>query len=79
MQLKTAIGDTIRILRNERGLSMRDMTPYVALGHISEVERGIKSASPEILEEIAKGLHISNTQLIKEIYEYLERANNAGI
>jgi transcriptional regulator with XRE-family HTH domain len=44
----------------------------VSLGHLSDIERGNKQASNQMLEAIAKGLDISTTQLIGEVHDYLK-------
>lgn len=77
MKLKHAVGDTIRSLRQERNMTLRILSSrsHVALGHISDVERGNKGASHELLEAIALGLDITTTDLIGEIYEYLKENN----
>lgn len=77
MELQYAIGGTIRELRQKRELTLRDVSSraFVALGFLSQIERGIKNPSPEILEAIAVALEITTTQLIKEIYQYLEECN----
>lgn len=77
MNLRTAIGGTVRELRHQRNLTLRQLSnsSHVALGYLSEVERGHKDASSQILESIAKGLSLSTYQLIKEIYEYLGETN----
>lgn len=77
MKLKHAVGDTIRTLRHERNMTLRNLSSksHVALGHISDVERGRKGASNELLEAIAGGLDLSTADLIWEIYEYLREHN----
>jgi transcriptional regulator with XRE-family HTH domain len=77
MKLKTAIGGTLRDIRLRKHLTMRDLSnkSFVSLGHLSEIERGIKSASPEMLESIALGLSMTTAELIGEIYNYLEEMN----
>lgn len=79
--LGRAVGDTLRRIRTEQGLTLRDVSAqsYIALGYLSEVERGHKQASYDVLESIATTLHITTTQLIKEIYEYLEENNHAKL
>lgn len=74
MRLEYAIGDTLRDLRMERGLTLRQVSSKsnVAIGYLSEVERGAKSASGSILEAICVGLDITMTDLVGEIYEYLK-------
>lgn len=78
MKLQDAIGGTIRHIRLEKNMTMRDVSVkgFISLGHLSEVESGHKSASPGVLEGIAKGLDITTSELVKEIYEYLKENNN---
>ena len=66
-----AIGATIRRIRTEQGKSLREI-PFVAVGYLSEVERGQKSPSGRMFENIAHGLSLTTAGLLKEIYEYLE-------
>jgi transcriptional regulator with XRE-family HTH domain len=75
--LTNAVGDTIRRMRQEQGKTLREVAKdsHVSLGHLSEVERGGKQASFEVIESVAHGLNITTSQLIKEIYEYLEEHN----
>lgn len=77
MNLEYAIGDTLRDLRLERGLTLREVSTRsnVSLGYLSEVERGEKSASGSILEAICVGLDITMIDLVGEIYEYLKESN----
>lgn len=81
IRLNIAVGETLRRIRTEQGLTLRDVSAqsYVALGYLSEVERGQKQASYDVLENIATTLHITTTQLLKEIYEYLEENNHAQL
>lgn len=74
MKLQTAIGATVRKLRVEQGLTLREAAgrKYISIGHWSEVETGKKSASNELLECMANALDLTTTELLKEIYEYLE-------
>lgn len=78
MRLQSAIGDTIRRLRTEQGKTLRDVADkqYMSFNYLSEIERGTKVASPDILEAIARGLKITTVELIGEIYEYLEEHSN---
>lgn len=58
--IKEAIGYTLRKLRKERGLTLREVSKAssVSLGFVSEVERGAKEASDPILESLAKALNV---------------------
>jgi len=80
MIFKHALGQTIRDTRLSRGLNMRDVSVggFVSLGHLSEVERGVKEASSEIMEGIARGLGVETSQLIIEA-GYRMATNNVEI
>ncbi|CAB4137678.1 HTH_XRE domain containing protein [uncultured Caudovirales phage] len=74
MRLSNAVGDTIRLLRTDRSLTLREVSERskVSLGHLSEIEMGKKNASNEVLEAIAVGLDLSTTELIGEVHDYLK-------
>jgi transcriptional regulator with XRE-family HTH domain len=77
LRLNLALGDTIRRIRTEQGKTLRELgkVSNVSLGYLSEVERGVKQASLEIVEDLANGLNLSAAELLKEVYEYLEEQN----
>jgi transcriptional regulator with XRE-family HTH domain len=79
MQLQFAVGDTLRKLRLERHLTMRQVSDikYISIGHLSEVERGKKQASYQTLDLLADCFDMKTSDLIKEIYEYLEEHERA--
>jgi len=68
MRLRVALGDVIRDVRRARGLTLRDVSVRgsVALGYVSEVERGHKEVSSEILEQIALALNVPVSDLVVE-------------
>lgn len=53
-----ALGEVIREMRTASGKHMRNVSKdgSIAIGYLSEVERGYKEASSEILEGIARAL-----------------------
>lgn len=69
MKLQNAIGETIRELRHEKKLTLRELSDvsFVSLGHLSEVERSVKLATPELLECIAFGLEIPTWKFLMEV------------
>ena len=71
--LRHEIGDVMRDYRTERGMTLRDMSERssVALGYLSELERGQKEASSEILACIAHGLNVPLSQLLHEVADRL--------
>lgn len=59
MNLNYAIGEVLKEIRTEeKQLTLRQLSikSAVALGYISEVERGQKQASVEVLESLTKAL-----------------------
>ena len=72
MKLQIAIGKTIRMIRNDKRLTLRQVSPYISYGHLSDVERGVKAISPELLEEISTGLDVSVPDLLREVANYME-------
>lgn len=66
MKLRVALGDTLKELRLEQSLTLRDVSRKagMALGYLSEVERGQKEASSEILDSLAHALGISVPELL---------------
>ena len=63
------VGLLIRELRTERTLSLRDVSrrASISIGHLSEVERGVKSLSFPLLKNLADGLSITPSELFIEI------------
>lgn len=68
MRAREAIGTIIRELRHEREMSLRTLSEKssVALGYVSEIERGVKEASSEILSSLAFGLEVETGQILIE-------------
>jgi transcriptional regulator with XRE-family HTH domain len=66
MKLRYALGEVLRETRTEKFMTLRKLSEKssVALGYISEVERGSKEASSEILECLAEGLNLEVADLI---------------
>ena len=61
--LREVIGDVLRRARTEQGRTLREVsdTARVSLGYLSEVERGRKEASSELLNAICGALDIPRT------------------
>ena len=58
--LRTELGDVLRDLRRHQGRTLREISSdaQVSLGYLSEVERGQKEASSELLEAICLALGV---------------------
>jgi transcriptional regulator with XRE-family HTH domain len=60
-----SIGDFIREQREQAHVSLRQLSKLAGVSnpYLSQVERGLRKPSAEILQQIAKGLRISAEQL----------------
>ncbi len=74
MLLRHAIGSTIRRLRLERAKTLRELAreSTVSLPYLSEIERGRKEASSEILATLARSLDVTLESIVHEASERLE-------
>lgn len=66
MLLRTAIGEEIRRHRINQGRTLRDVakSAVVSLGYLSEIERGVKEPSSEMLGSICAALEITVGNLV---------------
>lgn len=73
MKLRTAMGHTTRILREQHDYTLRDLSVKsgVSLAHLSEFERGQNEISSELLEALAKGLGIKTSDIVLEAYRLI--------
>ncbi|MFT8637042.1 MAG: helix-turn-helix transcriptional regulator [Pseudoclavibacter sp.] len=67
--VRQELGDVLRDLRQERGRTLRQIAgrASVALGYLSEVERGQKEASSEILASVAEALDVPVSRIMREV------------
>ncbi len=74
--MREAIGGTLRRARTERRRTLRDVSrrARVSLGYLSEVERGRKEASSELLAAICEALDISLPDLLTEAADTIATA-----
>jgi len=57
--LRQAIGEVLRELRTDKRKNLADVSKYVSIAHLSEIERGHNEVSSEVLETIADGLGVT--------------------
>ena len=64
--LRTHLGSTLRSVRMAQGRTLRDVakSARVSLGYLSEVERGQKEASSELLNSICTALDLSLSNVL---------------
>jgi transcriptional regulator with XRE-family HTH domain len=67
--LRTHIGSTLRHARISQGRTLRDVakSARVSLGYLSEVERGQKEASSELLNSICQALDLTLLSVISDV------------
>lgn len=72
--LLSAIGETLRTERTERGLTLRQVSEgaHVSVSYLAEIERGEKDPSSRVLESIAGGLDMEVGGLLLRIALALE-------
>jgi XRE family transcriptional regulator, stress-response regulator len=67
--LRHLLGDALRRLRLRQGRTLREVSAAarVSLGYLSEVERGQKEASSELLAAICSALKTPMSQVFREV------------
>jgi transcriptional regulator with XRE-family HTH domain len=79
--LLSAIGETLRAERNERGLTLREVAEgaHVSVSYLAEIERGEKDPSSRVLESIAGGLDMEVSDLLVRVAAALEPATVVSV
>ncbi|MBA9006965.1 MULTISPECIES: helix-turn-helix domain-containing protein [Thermomonospora] len=74
--LRQLLGDVLRRLRLRQGRTLREVSAAarVSLGYLSEVERGQKEASSELLASICKALGVPLSHVLREVADQLALA-----
>ncbi len=67
--LRQEIGDVLRDARREQGRTLREVSSIarVSLGYLSEVERGQKEASSELLASICGALEVPLSSMLHQV------------
>ena len=67
--VRRLLGDVLRELRLEQGRTLRDVSAAarVSLGYISEIERGQKEASSELLASLCSALDLPLSVMLREV------------
>ncbi|GAA4738075.1 hypothetical protein GCM10023328_18540 [Modestobacter marinus] len=78
--LRTQLGNTLRGHRLSQRRTLRDVSgaARVSLGYLSEVERGQKEASSELLASICDALDVELADLLAEVSLEMRLADPAG-
>jgi transcriptional regulator with XRE-family HTH domain len=78
--LRRLLGDVLRRQRQRQGRTLREVSAAarVSLGYLSEVERGQKEASSELLSSICDALDLQMSVLMREVSDELSLAELAA-
>ncbi|MDQ1288221.1 MAG: hypothetical protein QG622_1786 [Actinomycetota bacterium] len=74
--LRQEIGDVLRHARRRQGRTLREVSSVarVSLGYLSEVERGQKEASSELLASICGALEVPLSRVLHEVSQRVAAA-----
>jgi transcriptional regulator with XRE-family HTH domain len=77
--LREVIGDVLRRARTDQGRTLREVSDSarVSLGYLSEVERGRKEASSELLSAICSALEVPLSRVLSDAGDRLARQEGA--
>ena len=69
--MRDMLGQTLRELRVSSDLTLRDVSSSarVSLGYLSEIERGHKEASSELLNAICAALDVPLADVLRDVAE----------
>ena len=71
---RASLGDVLRAERMRQGMTLRELSSSarVSLGYISEIERGQKEASSELLSALCEALDVPLSGVLREVSEHVE-------
>lgn len=74
--LRRLLGDVLREHRRDQGRTLREVSAAarVSLGYLSEVERGQKEASSELLGSICEALEVPLSTVLRNVSDNLALA-----
>lgn len=79
--LRGVLGDELRTRRVRQGRTLRQVSKEarVSLGYLSEVERGQKEASSELLAAICGALHTPLSVVLRSVSDEVSRFEAEGL
>ena len=74
--MREELGDVLREYRQRQGRTLREVSSQarVSLGYLSEVERGQKEASSELLDSIAAALNVPLSHVLRLVADRMDIA-----
>ena len=78
---RRVLGDVLRAQRVDRGMTLREVSAEarVSLGYISEIERGQKEASSELLASLCTALEVSLSTVLREVSDAVATEEAASL
>ncbi|WP_124040141.1 helix-turn-helix domain-containing protein [Neoactinobaculum massilliense] len=72
--LREELGEVLRSYRQRQGRTLREVSSdaRVSLGYLSEVERGQKEASSELLASIARALNVPLSHVLRLVADRMD-------
>jgi transcriptional regulator with XRE-family HTH domain len=72
--MRQLVGEVLRARRAEQGLTLREVSgkARVSLGYISEIERGQKEPSSELLAALAEALDVPLSAVLRDVADQME-------
>lgn len=79
--LRREIGEVLRSVRQHQGRTLREVSSQarVSLGYLSEVERGQKEASSELLASICQALDAPLSAVLREVSDRIALAEGLTV
>jgi transcriptional regulator with XRE-family HTH domain len=79
--LRQEIGDVLREQRRQQSRTLREVSAKarVSLGYLSEVERGQKEASSELLASICGALEVPLSRVLSQVSERVADAERVQV
>ena len=71
---RASLGAVLRAERMRQSMTLRDLSALarVSLGYISEIERGQKEASSELLAALCEALDLPLSAVLREVSDHVE-------
>jgi transcriptional regulator with XRE-family HTH domain len=71
---RSALGEVLRGVRMQRSMTLRELSAgaRVSLGYISEIERGQKEASSELLAALCEALDVALSDVLRRVSDQVE-------
>lgn len=78
MRTRHAIGQVIRTRRTELRLTLREVHPNISYAYLSEVERGKKDISADLLDVLTKSLEFTRAEFMLAVANVLNEQDKGA-